>query len=104
MAGKDSIQPLGIEHTTYVKRFPPNASGLYDMSGNVQEWTCSAYESYTQKDHERCFLESVKKNRTIRGGSWYSYPEEIRSAHRDGNLPDYRSGNLGFRLYRSITE
>jgi hypothetical protein len=63
----------------------PNSLGLYDMSGNVWEWCQDCYDS-------SCSY------RVIRGGSWYYDASNCRVAHRYGNAPSYRYGNLGFRL------
>ncbi|MBA3965494.1 MAG: SUMF1/EgtB/PvdO family nonheme iron enzyme [Nitrospirales bacterium] len=36
--------------------------------------------------------------RVVCGGSWLDIPESLRSSFRDGNNPDFRNGNIGFRL------
>jgi len=66
-----------------------NKYGLYDMLGNVWEWTSSLY------DTDGSF-------RVIRGGSWYDGARGLRSAYRCGVSPGGRSGDLGFRLVRTI--
>ena len=63
----------------------PNEWGLYDMAGNVWEWTDSWYDS------SRSF-------RVIRGGSWYSDSESCRSAYGTSLTPVYRYTYVGFRL------
>jgi len=72
-----------IYNTENVGQKKPNDWGLYDMLGNVWEWTDSWYDS---------------SNRVIRGGSWCNNAENCRSAIRNSNSPDYRSSNFGFRL------
>jgi formylglycine-generating enzyme required for sulfatase activity len=62
----------------------PNGLGLYDMSGNVWEWTDSWYNSSQEK-------------RVLRGGSWGNGALTLRAADRDGNAPGIRSDSIGFR-------
>ena len=60
----------------------PNAFGLYDMAGNVWEWTNSDYDA---------------SSKVLRGGSWYNNPRHMRSASRYRNDPTGRNNGIGFR-------
>ncbi len=76
--------PVGQKH--------PNAFGLYDMSGNVAEWTCSAYQRYGYDGSENKCAANDNPSRVFRGGSFISYPnypEQLRSLARQwqGDLP-----------------
>ena len=74
----------------------PNAWGLYDMSGNVWEWTCSAYRRY--EDKENTNPNEANISRTVRGGSWNNTPFLVRSAYRLRFVTNERTNNIGFRL------
>ncbi|MBF0310489.1 MAG: SUMF1/EgtB/PvdO family nonheme iron enzyme [Magnetococcales bacterium] len=73
--------------------------GLYDMAGNVWEWTCSDYGPYSEKNYANC--SKGGSGRVDRGGSWYGGPAGVRSAYRFFYSPDYRGSLLGFRLSRT---
>jgi len=79
-----------------VKQYEPNAWGLYDMHGNVAEWTASRFEAYPgnqgvmdYEDHEK---------RVVRGGSWYDRPYRARSGYRLGYEQYQKPFNVGFRV------
>ncbi len=89
----------GYFFTAPVKQFKPNAWGLYDLSGNLWEWTCSAYTSKLGSEAERCSREKDAK-RVLRGGSWSHDPRFLRSADRSWDNPVDRDCNVGFRVAR----
>jgi formylglycine-generating enzyme required for sulfatase activity len=85
--------------TTPVGSFPPNAFGLHDMHGNVWQWCQDRGGDYPQKDVVDPQGAEKGEDRVLRGGSWDSYPENCRSAHRHiGFRPGYRNSFLGFRI------
>lgn len=88
----------GYAKTAPVGQFQPNAWGLYDMLGNVWEWTCSAYRGEYDGTEQRCAKPSHAGFLSIRGGAWHSGPQSVRSTARNGLLPDRQYGGLGFRL------
>ena len=69
----------------------PNEWGLYDMSGNVQEWCWDLYDP-----------ENNTLKRVVRGGSYRYDADYCRVAVRDWLDADYRYFDLGFRLLRSF--
>jgi len=91
----------GYAKTAPVGHFESNNFGLFDMLGNVWEWTCSKYENKYQGEEKQCV---GNKNSTslgvIRGNAWHGSPRVVRAAYRPGNSHDHRSGSVGFRLVR----
>lgn len=80
-------------------KYPANGFGLYDMLGNVAEWTCSEYDGTYAGGETRCAVSSlVGGRRVLRGGSWSDYPGLVRFAYRFPAAPEYQKFDLGFRL------
>jgi formylglycine-generating enzyme required for sulfatase activity len=87
--------------TVRVGSFRPNAWGLYDMHGNVWEWCedgCEAYPSGSVTDPVGHGSDPFRVVR--RGGSWYDFARNCRSANRSRSDPGNRISNLGLRLAR----
>jgi len=82
----------------------PNAFGLFDMHGNVLEWTQDCWhDNYVGTPTDgSAWTTGCKGNlRVLRGGSWIGNPAILRSAIRDWYNPGIRNSNLGFRLART---
>jgi formylglycine-generating enzyme required for sulfatase activity len=75
-----------------------NGLGLYDMSGNVWEWTCSTFEVDYQGAETTCTGPVPAGQMATRGGARYSESRYVRSAVRDGMKAGDRHDGLGFRL------
>ncbi len=60
----------GYAQTAPVGRFEPNAFGLFDMIGNVWEWTCSEYQNKYAGQEQHCAKRAGRF--VLRGGAWYS--------------------------------
>lgn len=78
--------------------------GVYDMAGNVLEWVDDWYSSdYYQSSPLSNPLGPVSgQYRVLRGGSWFSIVNGVRSANRYRNSPTYSYSNIGFRCARSL--
>jgi|FLOH01.1.fsa_nt_gi formylglycine-generating enzyme required for sulfatase activity len=72
-----------------------NAWGIYDMYGNIWEWTSDWYSDNYTKNRQ-------KKYKIFRGGSWSSKAINTRSSNRFDNSPAIAYYNLGFRLSRTL--
>ena len=81
----------------------PNAFGLYDMSGNVWEWTEDCWNAnYNSAPTDgRAWTTGDCSLRVLRGGSWGSVPQNLRAALRYGFTSAYRLGDFGFRVART---
>jgi formylglycine-generating enzyme required for sulfatase activity len=79
-----------------------NAFDLYDMSGNVWEWTHDWYAVYASDAAVDPVGATSGSYRVARGGSWRYDPSGARVAIRYDDVPSNRSSELGFRLARSV--
>ncbi len=95
-----------------VKLLRPNAWGLYDMHGNVQEWVQDACEwrsiwkskvgvmTRTYVNNIKNPLETKGEHRVVRGGGWHQNAKYQRAAYRTHYKPIARKNSLGFRVVR----
>jgi formylglycine-generating enzyme required for sulfatase activity len=92
------------KQTAPVGSFAPNAFGLYDMIGNVLEWTQDCWnDNYTGAPMEGLpWLKGDCGWRVVRGGSWYGDPGNALVADRVRYESGYRDFFLGFRLARTL--
>ncbi|MCY2946713.1 MAG: formylglycine-generating enzyme family protein [Planctomycetota bacterium] len=71
-----------LESTSAVEKYFPNPLGMYDMHGNVWEWTAT----------------EVGSDRVFCGGSWFFLGDYCEASDRDWRVSGFRENNLGFRL------
>jgi formylglycine-generating enzyme len=91
----------GYADTSPVGAFPPNGYGLYDMTGNVWEWTCDPFTA-SQGAAPCCAPPADERTprQIIKGGSHLCAPNyclRFRPAARQGEAVDTSTGHIGFR-------
>lgn len=91
----------GYWYPAPVASFLPNGWKLYDILGNVWEWSCSSYDKDYGGEEQQC-VQTPSGPLTVRGGSWSIGPAWVRSAYRFGVNPGYRANDQGFRLALSL--
>lgn len=91
----------GFAATAPVKSFEPNGFGLYNMCGNVWEWTSGRLKITGRSDASRRHAKHYKGCKLLKGGSFLchkSYCFRYRIAARTGTTPDSSSSHQGFRM------
>ncbi len=93
----------GYLHTAPVGSLRPNSWGLYDMQGNVWQWTADCrHENYEVAPTDgSAWLSDACDQRVYRGGSWYDGPWLLRATTRHFGKTDGRYNGVGFRLART---
>lgn len=89
---------MNVGDTTPVGRYPAGVHGLYDMAGNVWEWTSSLDKAYPYKIDDGREDPTAAGLRVLRGGSFDHLRNHVRCAFRTNGDPGYRSDNSGFRI------
>lgn len=110
MANFDGRRPYGAEgglfreRTVPVTSFPHNAFGLFDMHGNVAEWTldCWAPGHDGAPSTGAARIDGDCSRRVVKGGAWDSPGADLRSAHRRGLDAETRAAGVGFRVVRVL--
>ncbi len=98
-------------HTVVVAHYAPNDYGLYDMAGNVAEWTNNSYDASTYNFAHDLNMDyqydakltdpDVLKKKVTRGGSWKDIGYYIRVSTRNFEYQDSSKCYLGFRCVQT---
>lgn len=89
----------GYATTAPVGSLKPNALGLFDMHGNVWEWTADCW--HPQYSARPVTSADACDSRVLRGGSWASDAAALRTAVRGWERQDRSKNSIGFRVARS---
>jgi len=89
------------ETTVAVESFSANPYGLYNMHGNVAEWTWDIYGAYPDGEQIDPIGADSGTRRVYRGGGWNDFAKNMRSAYRAMMDQDKGSFNIGIRLVRN---
>jgi formylglycine-generating enzyme len=116
--GRGNYPEDGGQYTVKADAYFPNDYGLFNMSGNVSEWTITAHVDniasfhdldpdfrYDAKDDDK----PAKKRKVVRGGSWKDIAYFLQTGSRDNEYQDTTKSYIGFRcvltfLGRSIND
>lgn len=100
--------------TSRVATFEPNDFGLYDMAGNVSEWTSTAYtrsllkkinDINPQLSYQASFEDPHEKTlKVVMGGSWKDISRYIKSNQQSAEYQDVPRSYIGFRCVRSAID
>ena len=94
----DAEGGAAYDKTLPVGKFPPNAWGLYDMHGNVWEWTNDRYGPYNPRLDTDPRGAEIGGTRVIRGGSWHFDANSARCGLRYTHAPQDSGFSVGFRV------
>ncbi|MBM4095233.1 MAG: formylglycine-generating enzyme family protein [Planctomycetes bacterium] len=87
-----------LEKTSAVGSYPPNAWGLYDMHGNVDEWCSDWYGEYLVTRNTDPQGPQKGEVRVLRGGSWNFHSKNCRASFRNVDVLGNRNCDNGFRV------
>jgi formylglycine-generating enzyme required for sulfatase activity len=92
---RDCLGPEPPYGSKPVRTFPPNPWGLYEMNGNVWEWTSDCWTP----DHSKLAPQNSScGDKVVKGGSWYYFSAMSRASARAKNGAAIWSYNIGIRV------
>src|SRR5262249_37272914 len=99
-----SLRAMSGQQTLPVDAFAANPWGLYQVHGNVSQWTEDCYnDSYAGAPSDgSAWTEGDCTTHVLRGGSLVDYSRYLRAASRNGDPADIRTFDDGFRVARTL--
>ena len=97
----------GFAAVAPVGQFRPNRFGVFDIVGNVWEWTQDCYQAYYPEEPVDGSAVEVKgdcETRTVRGGSWITATVRQRPTFRGRDPEEAKYSYFGFRVARDFTD
>ncbi len=96
-ANRANVKEAGFRGTTPVGTFADGASpfGIFDMAGNVWEWTADWYQPYPGNTVADPFYGEEFK--VLRGGGWFDEPDQVLTTNRSSTSPTAANDDIGFR-------
>jgi formylglycine-generating enzyme len=96
-------------HTAPVKKYEKNPFGLFDMAGNVSEWTDSPFNNatYNMTSTMNPYLSNQgynEKKKCVRGGSWKDVGYVLMNGYRDWEFKDSARSFIGFRTVQDVPD
>ncbi len=97
---KANVKESGLRGTVAVGSFAEGVSpyGVFDMAGNVWEWTADWYEAYPGSSFQSPYF--GEKYRVLRGGGWFESADFVRTTTRNATSDTAANDDLGFRCVR----
>jgi formylglycine-generating enzyme required for sulfatase activity len=97
---KTNSKESGFRGTVAVGSFPEGASpyGVFDMAGNVWEWTADWYQAYPGSAYQSGYF--GEKFKVTRGGGWFQVADLVTTFNRSATDPSAANDDLGFRCAR----
>lgn len=105
-ASRANVDGSGIGRPSSVGCFEPNALGLFDLAGNLWEWTGSRYQPYSNLSNRQRQVQTNEDNlRVLRGGSCTNFHLNARCARRNFDRVNGRDYSIGLRVaLRSVPD
>jgi formylglycine-generating enzyme required for sulfatase activity len=97
---KTNAKESGFRGTVAVGSFPEGASpyGVFDMAGNVWEWTADWYQPYPGSTYQSAYF--GEKFKVTRGGGWFQDADLVATSNRSATDLSAANDDLGFRCVR----